>query len=367
MRRRLQNNTSFGESKRLVTFAVAVVILAWGVFLCGNRAWLWIEERHTRGIFMVTGRIRAEVQNRDSLKRVETLILGDSTALMTIVPGEISDPAKPGSVRSFAFHVAGAAESLSIYRQAKRNGLQPKCVVLMYSYGGYKYHLELDHWWLLAHSGVLSFDEKEEIRRISEEKRVPPGHSISRSLFMLKAGVLSFVYGGLPLGFVRERLLNPIWRERTKRDQKYYDESYGWYPLFRPDVRTFPVQDQTVWSRHLENTFQTQPMFDHYYRELVEEIVRDGSKVALMFGPLAQSLRTPNTEAWFGAYRSHILSLAGLNELGEGRHEISDQLELEFRPDDHFVDPSHLYYRNAWEWSAENVERIRTCGGLLVL
>jgi hypothetical protein len=290
-----------------------------------------------------------------NLENLDILVIGDSTAVQNIVASNFGQL----KAASIATNGVGAVEMYYALKRYLESPLErrvpPKCILLMTSYGAHEFHQAEGHFWRASIGlGILSTADAIDYYREAAKLSAWPSsefslvHWLARVLISkIKPNVNFDIMQRMVI--LKDSTLNfPINAYRIIR------RSNGAGPTevyFRSRNKAFDSPNQAF----LKQPFSPVPILDFYLKKIFDLAKKRGIKLHILYGPLAQSVRTSESEAWLRVAFSHIA------QLSEGYENVQSDLQALWMADYKFNDASHLKWSSASKYSAELAQKLTDC------
>ncbi len=330
-----------------------------GIVLFVAYVWLqsWILSDRTMGFQHQMVRYQKELLRGDypHLEGLDVLVIGDSTAAQNILPPNLVD------LRSASTAASGisAIESYYILKRyldtpTVEARVAPQCVVLMTSYGAHGYHVSNFFWPLIIGHGLITSEEAFDLYRESEKIRAWPSTDFQSGSFLWNIFRESLDYH-LQFGTLNQIVFRPgLTFLHPQRSYRTFRRMSGAGPLTRRPIwleQSFDGPNQEFFKK----PFVPDPILDLYIAKIVELTRQRGIRLVVAYGPLAESIRTPASEAWLAD------AIAHLTRLTESNPHVVNLLKAHWMIDSYFTDASHLKWSSAIAFSQNLARDLQFC------
>ncbi len=339
-------------------YAKFLVVVLSGAALFVFYIWLqsWIVSDRTMGFQHQMVRYQKELLRGDypHFKDLDVLVIGDSTAAQNILPPDLTNL----SAASTAASGVSAIESYYILKRFLEAPIPdkrpPRCVLLMTSYGAHEYHVKNFFWPLTIGHGLLRREEAMDLYEQSTKIQSWPATSFSKWPFFANV-IRETINYNLQFGALNQAIFQPnLTFTHPQRSYRTFRRTNGAGPMNRRPIwfeQPFDGPNQEFFRK----PFAADPTLDLYIGKIVELTREKNIRLVVAYGPLAESIRTPISEAWMSDALAHLSAM-----LAPHSH-VLNLLKPEWMMDYHFTDASHLRWRSAIDFSQELANDLQSC------
>ena len=265
-----------------------------------------------------------------------TVILGDSRAVAGLIPDNLD-----ASTVNLALGGATPVEVYYVARRLLECPERPRKVIL--SISPYHFVTADVYWTRAALFNFLSFDEMEEVRKLSESLHDRSLYSVSQTgsiedrltNFLYASHFPAFYFGSMKAGMVyRRKHVNDEWIDSVKRQRGYH--SFG--------------TDGGSTGLSLEARmpgFHSVPIFDAYFDRLLTLFADNGIAVSFVAMPLSDISYRALPAGFLRDYTAYIDSFA----LRHPNFHVTGDL-VPVLPSKFFGDRNHLNHAGAEVWTS---------------
>ena len=269
--------------------------------------------------------------NDDPKESRSLLIIGDSTASKNFYFRKL----KGFKEVSFSVHGGSLVDGYFLLKRYLKNNPAPTCAIVMTSYGAYTYHLREMFWPFLVNKHFYSLNELLDIYQTGISTGGFPANigpvNFWAKVFLNWDWFNGFEWSALQAKiFHRELALQPTRAYREARNNHGAIHMNWENALMRSQPFSTPAEE------HFATTFTPHPALDSYIKRLLALLQQHDVRTHFMLGPIAESLKSPKSEAWLQDYFRHIGPI--LNRYPG----VKNHLKMEWMENGFFYDGVHL-------------------------
>lgn len=286
----------------------------------------------------------------DDIRNTEVIVLGDSTAARALIPTSLTDK----SAFSLMINGGSAVDAYYVLKRVYDLGSRPKCVVFMTSYGAYGNHLREKLWQTTIRQFLVPPSDIADYFETTSKMNQPPGSEIFLPWAKLRisaAPILRY----LEWDTLHRAIFKPY---------ETFTHSSRSYRMTRLGKGSNPVLAGSIWNGpefngplqdYLKKPFKSEEVLDFYLRRMLDLAGEKKSKVLVLMAPVAETLRTPEAEAWIASAEAHV------DQLLESRSHVINRFRTKWMDPSDFSDGTHLVESAGRQYSENLRSTIDEC------
>lgn len=281
-------------------------------------------------------------------KKRDFIILGDSTAARNLLFPTDSN------LTSLATFGGSLIDSYLLLIKYLRYHPPPKCLIIMTSYGAFDYHSMEMFWPDLVGNGFYSLDELKELYLVGLSQNDFPGN-LSYLEYINKILTTNDWLNGFNWNDLQNYIFAREFMEDNPRVYRTLKQNNGLIPVRWETAKRYNLQLTSPSEKYLENEFYPRKTLDIYIRKLFQKIDDLKIRTIILHGPIANGLKSLNSEKWIQDYKQHVNVLIGNHKT------IENHIEDEWLDNGNYYDGSHLLSFAAFKYTKSKESLFESC------